>query len=264
MIKQIYRNIRDFGLVDGFAVTLCTSDKELVVTPPRLRRPLVVRAGTTDLQVLREIFSLGVYELHPLRKMCPNFSPRTIADCGAYVGYSSSYFANRFPNAKILAVEPQADNYEVLVKNTSQFENIQTINKALWHSSTTVCLGNPDSEKWGCEFEAAETSSDHRNEVSTITVPEILQWAGGYIDLLKIDIEGAEREIFQADCDWLDSIGVLIIELHDGTRPGCSRSVWNQLINRDFCMLNQHENLVLVSETLLKDFRRTQAGTVAR
>nr|WP_143547836.1 FkbM family methyltransferase [Rhodopirellula sp. SM50] len=245
-------------------MTLRNPAGEVTVTPRRLGRRLAIRPGTTDLQVVREIFSMGVYALHPLRKMCPQFAPRQIADCGAYAGYSSCYFADRYPDAKVLAVEPQSDNFALMTRNTAQFSNIEPINKALWYKTGTVSLGNPAAEKWGFEFEDAGPTTDAQAPIPTITIPEIIEWAGGEIDLLKIDVEGAEREVFQRECEWLDHVGVLIIEVHDGTRPGCSRAVWKQLIERDFCMLNQHENLVLVNETLLKGFRQRQARETNR
>jgi len=47
-----------------------------------------------------------------------------------------------------------------------------------------------------------------------------------YIDLLKIDIEGSEKEVFEA-CDWQDRLDSIVIELHDRFKPGCS-----QVVNR--------------------------------
>jgi hypothetical protein len=59
----------------------------------------------------------------------------------------------------------------------------------------------------------------------TITVPGLMQQFGlETIDVLKIDVEGAEREIFAA-CDWMDKVRFLAIELHDRFWPGCSALV---------------------------------------
>jgi hypothetical protein len=44
------------------------------------------------------------------------------------------------------------------------------------------------------------------------------------IDLLKIDIEGAEKEVFEV-CDWMGDVHSLMIELHDRFKPGCSEAV---------------------------------------
>jgi hypothetical protein len=44
------------------------------------------------------------------------------------------------------------------------------------------------------------------------------------VDILKIDVEGAEREIFST-CNWMDKVKLLAIELHDRDWPGCSDAV---------------------------------------
>jgi hypothetical protein len=46
-----------------------------------------------------------------------------------------------------------------------------------------------------------------------------------YIDILKVDIEGSEKEVFESCETWIDRVGVLIVELHDRWKSGCSRSV---------------------------------------
>jgi hypothetical protein len=48
-----------------------------------------------------------------------------------------------------------------------------------------------------------------------------------YIDILKIDIEGAEREIFRDPSSWIEKVDSLIIELHECMKPGCYRSFYN-------------------------------------
>ena len=135
--------------------------------------------------------------------------------------------------------------------------SIPTRRCALWHRKTKVQLQNPSADKWGFEFDEAESSVANTG-LDTITVPEIVESANGWIDILKIDIEGAERDILTRDCSWIDHVGILIIELHDGMRPGCSQALFRQMTDREFCMISQHENLVLVNEKLLVDFRASQ------
>ena len=58
-----------------------------------------------------------------------------------------------------------------------------------------------------------------------LTVDAILRDAGqNRVDLLKIDIEGAEREVMSSSANWIDRVGVLMIELHDDIKPGCSEA----------------------------------------
>jgi hypothetical protein len=60
----------------------------------------------------------------------------------------------------------------------------------------------------------------------------------GSIDLLKVDIEGAEKEVFE-DCDWMQHVGCLVIELHDRSKPGCSAAV--NSVTREFTSLQRGE-----------------------
>lgn len=51
------------------------------------------------------------------------------------------------------------------------------------------------------------------------------------IDLLKVDIEGAEKEVF-SDSDavkWIDAVDAIEVELHDRFRPGCSRAFFSRV-----------------------------------
>lgn len=90
-------------------------------------------------------------------------------------------------------------------------------------------------------------------EVRAITVEDILErYALQRIDLLKIDIEGAELELFSAgDLTWLDRVDCIAIELHDHFRPGCGNAFFNAMTKGTwtyrifgemiFCERSQHE-----------------------
>ncbi|GHT40273.1 hypothetical protein FACS189443_0370 [Planctomycetales bacterium] len=51
------------------------------------------------------------------------------------------------------------------------------------------------------------------------------------IDVLKIDVEGSEKEIFENSDEWIDFVNVFLIELHDRIKPGCAKAFFNA-INR--------------------------------
>ena len=60
-----------------------------------------------------------------------------------------------------------------------------------------------------------------------MTVDEIV--SRGAIDILKIDVEGAERAIFERKPAWLSRVRALLIETHDQFVPGCSQAVFDAL-----------------------------------
>ena len=74
--------------------------------------PLYCRPGTSDLEVFRQVFMERQYACLGAAP-----SPRLIVDCGANVGYSSAYFLSRFPDAKLIAVEPDSGNFQMLQRN---------------------------------------------------------------------------------------------------------------------------------------------------
>jgi hypothetical protein len=80
--------------------------------------PLILRRNTSDKHVFRQIFITKDYNI-PLK-----IKPKLIVDAGANVGYSSLWFSRKYPKSKIIAIEPEDSNYEVLIKNTDSNDNI--------------------------------------------------------------------------------------------------------------------------------------------
>ena len=70
-------------------------------------------------------------------------SPQVIVDAGAYTGLSTAFFALRYPAAKIIAIEPDEANFELLLRNTAAFANVQAVRAALWVESGSVVLADP-------------------------------------------------------------------------------------------------------------------------
>ena len=77
---------------------------------------MTLRGKSSDFRVFDEIFLKEQYNSHLLPK-----NPKVILDAGANIGLSSVYFANRFPNAQVFALEPENSNYELLSVNTENF-----------------------------------------------------------------------------------------------------------------------------------------------
>ncbi len=194
--------------------------------------PLIVRPATSDYGVFRQIFLEREYA--PLDGLA---APRLIVDCGANVGYSSAYFLSRFERARVLAVEPDPDNVEVCRRNLAAYGGrAQVLANAVWPRSTRLTLlrfGGPgdcgESGVQVCEASPVGDSSDwpehvHRGpnppvpsgEVEALSLAAINEVAGGGpIDLLKMDIEKAELEIFRDDDRaWLGNVRNIAIELH--------------------------------------------------
>jgi FkbM family methyltransferase len=188
----------------------------VTLTDPAWRVPVVARRHTSDLAAFRAV-SDGAHRVE-----LPA-GPELIIDLGANVGYVSVDFASRYPGTRVLAVEPHPANVEILRLNVRSLPEVDVIEAAAWPRPGTLVLEDPGKGFWG--YRVRESGAG-RGTVRAVTIPELLSEAGAEtIDLLKVDIEGSELELFSGDVDWLARVRVLAIELHDHFRPGCREAL---------------------------------------
>jgi FkbM family methyltransferase len=184
-----------------------------------------IRPGTSDLACFEQVF-VG-------REYAPPYDidPRVIIDAGANVGAATLFFADRYPQARIIALEPEPTNFEVLRRNCDGRKNVTLLEAALWSCNTRLSLVNPTAQKYAAAFDQDPAGG----EVAALTVDWLMQTYGlARVDLLKMDVEGAEREIFADRPGWLAKVDVLAIELHDQSRRGCAQALYSALHGRDF------------------------------
>jgi FkbM family methyltransferase len=190
--------------------------RRIIVRPPDLVHPVAVRMfPSSDDFVFDQLFVRREYA--PVCRR-PG-EARFILDLGANVGYASAIFASRYPSARILAVEPDPRNYELCRRNLEPYgERIHTVLGAVWANSTRLALerGNfCDGREWATRV--AEPAPGSNAEVEAWDISSLLDLAqAGEADLVKIDIEGSEAEVFAAGtAQWLPRVRNLCIELHD-------------------------------------------------
>jgi FkbM family methyltransferase len=234
---------RAFGFKRGtINLARVRSSKDLAaVKVPGVRSPVYVRPATTDVYSFEEAFIRHFHHLDI------NFDPKLIVDCGANVGYVSVLFANSYPNALIIAVEPEESNLKVLRLNAAPYSKIKIVDAAVWNKPGSVQISNPHDQKDAFRVEAADGSG-----IRAVTIPGIMEMAGASrIDLLKLDIEGAEREIFSEPTPWLSHVAVLMIELHDRIKPGCSLAFFSALSRYDFVEIKRGITYAFLNRQLL-------------
>lgn len=185
---------------------------------PELNETIYLRHNTSDVKTFDKIFLDEEYDMsldHP---------PGVIIDAGANIGAASIYFANKYPKAKIISIEPEKSNFQMLLKNTAPYKNISCLQKALWHTNEPLVIKNRDVNKESFEIGQQEGLCD-QDIVQSTTVNDLIQeFDLPAIDILKIDIEGAEKEVFSNNVAWLEKVGLIFIELHDRKKPGCRES----------------------------------------
>jgi FkbM family methyltransferase len=162
-----------------------------------------------------------------------------IVDAGANIGASVVYFAAQFPGAHVVALEPAADNFELLRANSAGLD-VDARCAAIGARDGEAALVDPGEGEWGYRTAAGRGVPV---EAASRLVAEKL--AAGYTPYVaKIDIEGGEADLFAADTGWADRFPLVIIELHDWLLPraGTSRSFlrWAAARERDFVYIGEN------------------------
>lgn len=229
ILKQSVRLIQE-GCVGGalrfFLLGLAGQRRPLRVQVGGI--PLTLRSGSTDLLVA--LSSLKHDEFAAGSAECKRLVSGFIVDAGGYIGTAAIALARRFPDATIVTLEPNARNYEILALNVAPFGNIVPLKKALFSHATNLDVRDRGSGDWG--FQTTESTPGSEGDppvehVEGVTVEALLAaFEKPGVDLLKLDIEGSEKAVFDHCASWIGSVGVLVVELHDRITAGCSRSYY--------------------------------------
>ena len=204
-------------------------EKLLKISLPNFKYPIYIRAQTSDILNAEEIFINGDYNFN-----FPENITRII-DAGANIGFASIFFSKIFENAKILALEPEKSNFSMLKRNVTFYKNIKTLNKALWAKEANLKISNREkTEHWG--FMVEEVKKEEDCEVRGISIESCMKMMGwDKIDLLKLDIEGSEKELFYEGYEkWIGKVKIIILELHEKMRAGATESFYNAIKNYNF------------------------------
>ncbi|MBK7667600.1 MAG: FkbM family methyltransferase [Sphingobacteriaceae bacterium] len=162
-----------------------------------------------------------------------------VIDAGANIGFTAILFANWWPQCKIISIEPDKENYELTLKNTSLYPNITVLNGGLWNKEVKLKIeaGQEDG------FVVREVNSNQKqikseNLTLGISIDQLLKkYNISQIDFLKMNIEGSEKEIFAENYKtWLPQTKAMLIELHDGKNAGCSKTVFSTVNQFDFAV----------------------------
>lgn len=154
----------------------------------------------TAIQTFKEIFVDEIYKL--------NGDETIILDIGANIGLFSCYAALKSPMAKIFAIEADPANYEKLKRNfysDKKLANMSAEHYALAAVTQERDFYCSDVSGWSSLSNTRGASQAHSVRVHGITINEFCEKHEiGVIDLMKIDIEGAEYELIMEDSKFFD------------------------------------------------------------
>ena len=183
---------------------------------------LELKKNSSDSMVFEQIIVLEEY-----RFLCELIEEKqieiiTVIDAGANIGLTTIYLKQHFENAQFILLEPEPETFARLKNNLelNKITNAICLNKGLWHEKTELFFDRSfrDKEAWSVKL------SNHKNSepgIKTLTINDLMTYVNyKKIDLLKIDIEGSEKELFLTDVlklNWLKSVKIVAIEIHDET-----------------------------------------------
>ena len=211
-----------------------------------------VRPNGSDVEVVRQVWRDRQYAIAQAahRERAARYEAEirargnvpVIVDAGANIGPASLWFAQEYPQAHIVAVEPDAANLAMAQANCAGHGRITLVEAAIG--------GEPGHVSVDSEAEAfAVTTTRADSGCRVVTVADCVAMVDkGELFAVKVDIEGFEDDLFAAGTDWLDEVKLVYIEPHDHIFPtrGTSRNFQAEMGRRDFDLLIRGENLIYI------------------
>ena len=207
-----WRGTFDWAVTEAKSTLGLRGSPTLTIKPRNAQHSLVARlGGSSDMSVFSQIFAWDEYGC--IRSVP---SPRWIFDLGANVGYASAYLLSCFPTARAIAVEPDPANYALCCENLAPYgDRVRVVHGAVWSTRTRLKLlrgSFGDNREWATQVAA---SVDGEGTIEAYDIPTLLKMTdGGLVDVLKIDIERSELEVFRGRPAWLAGVRNICIELH--------------------------------------------------
>ena len=201
--------------------------------------------SSSDVQVIDQVFASKEYLplVEEISKRGYSNKIHFIMDAGANVGYTTVYLKAYFPNADVVAIEPDNGNALQAGKNFTRnnLNSRKVIQGGIWSKDTWLELRKDHSDKKEWSYYVVECSQP--SGLKGFSIESVLS-ESGYpdIDLLKIDIEGSEKELFKDDCiidPVLSKTKFLAIEIHEET--GIRPRIYESLTRNGFEWFNRGE-----------------------
>jgi FkbM family methyltransferase len=215
--------VRYFGLTKGMENFICVisakGERSEIKKIDIFGNTLIIRGGSSDPEVCIQHF--GRREL--LDISYPN-DIKKILDFGANIGVSATVFRHLFPTADILAVEMNQENFKILKENFLNDKKTYLVEGAVWSVSGEIDQIDVGIGEWA--LRVGSYPGTIVSKVRSFTFSELCtMYQIDKVDVLKMDIEGAEVDVLGSS--WRDILGrtrLLILEVHDWI-PGCTQAI---------------------------------------
>jgi FkbM family methyltransferase len=237
-IRNHYIRFGIKGVLFYFRLLFSKRSEKIQFKHGEYKQPIYLRVNSSDIDTFYQVLFNLEYEIETYA------APKVIIDLGANIGLASIYFLNKYPKSKVIALEPEKENYKLLEKNMTNYTNFFSYNKGVWNRSAFLEIVDNGIGNWG--YSVNEVLQSNNNTIEAISINQIISdHSLTQIDVLKIDIEGSEIELFLSNYElWLPITKLIIIELHDWMREGCSKQFFSTMVKYNFKLTHKGENLV--------------------
>lgn len=206
---------------------------------------LLLRPFTSDIKVFEQIFVNNEFD-DLIRSIGADTQLLTIIDAGANIGLSSVKFNSIFPEATIIPIEPNSENFATLLDNLNENCIKSTPIKAgVWNKSVRLYFNKPfgSGHEWGISVTEKPNGGEY---VASISINDVVRNNKiKQIDLLKIDIEGSEKQLFAKDDSTLNFLHItkfIAIEIHQ--ELGVTGHILSILKKRGFVLSRSGEYVI--------------------
>jgi FkbM family methyltransferase len=193
-------------------------------------REIFVRPNTSDTEVVGQIFVDKAFDISRLKRIGElkaflsnarqSGKRPLIIDAGANIGLTSIYFSAQCQDALIVAIEPEPSNFAMLFNNVDGLQ-VLPIPCALAATQHTAIVVDTGEGFWAFQTREAVPADNSQYTVDCITVNEIYSAhrTEAFPFIVKVDIEGGEKELFEKNVEWVQETPIIIVELHDWMLP---------------------------------------------
>lgn len=239
--KQIYELYNHLIVLDGKLLSE-TNDFFIVRINASKTKLKIRKSPSSDLMVFQQVYRGQEYqEVVNLFRQYFNKEAECIIDAGANVGYTSVFFNSVFKGVKYLVIEPSTENCN-LIRDNFNFNNIplNLYQGGLWNKNTYLKIVRDfrDQLDWAIRVE----ESSEKTDLKAFTVSHLIEESGvDYIDIFKMDIEGAEKQVFDTSMDlsFLNKVRCISVEIHD--EFDCRTDIYSILQDKGFTLSNVGE-----------------------
>ena len=145
-----------------------------------------------------------------------------IVDCGSNIGLSVLYFKRLYPKARVIAFEPDKATFETLERNikSNNLADVTLVKKALYDSVGSIPI-YVSPEQPGLLVQSTRKENLARSEVTSVETETLSSYLTEPVDLLKMDIEGAEDHVLKDlnETGKLALVREIVLEYHHHLTP---------------------------------------------